>query len=179
MTQHCEKYFLWHYCQWMNALCIKIWKQRFCECVCKCINERVVSRVKEWQCPFVVIQSHFDLFGGFCNGQWGRWRGHCPELSIPETQNPVAVLRPSADLNVPWHRRRGHTQEPVLITSCFHDPVVTSWTQYGHAYHLRADVEALWVVRATTGLLFIMKGSEVIRQDKAGMCCVWVQCHRS
>lgn len=163
----------------MTALCVKIWKQRFCECVCKCINECVVSRVKKRQCPFVIIQLHFHLFGRSCSGQWGGWRGHCPELSSPETQCPEAILRSSTDLRFPRYGQRGHTQEPVLITSCIHDPVVTSWTQRGHAYHLSADVEALWVVRATVGLLCIMKGSEVVRQDEEGVCCVWVQCHRS
>lgn len=40
-------------------------------------------------------------------------------------------------------------------------------------------MEALWVVRATSGLFFVMKGSKLVGQDEAGVCCVWVQGHRS
>lgn len=147
--------------------------------MCKCINECFICRVRKRHCPFVVIQLHFNLIWHSCNRQQGGWRGHRPELSIPETQSPEAILRPSGDLCVPRYWHRGHTQEPVLITSCFHDPVVTSWTQRCHAYYLSADVEALWVVRATAGLLWIVEGSEIVGQDEAGMCSVWVQSHWS
>lgn len=179
MAQHRDQHLLWHYCQWMTALCVKIRKQRLGERVHEGINECVVGEVEERQSPFVVIQLHFDLF--WCPGHveyGGRWR-HRPELSLPEAQSPESVLRPCSRLSVPRYRQRGHTQEPVLIASCFHDPLVTSWTQLGHAKHLGADVEALWVVGATPALLCVMKGSQVVWQDEAGVCCVWVKCHRS
>lgn len=145
----------------------------------KCMNECIVHMIKKRDCPFVVIQLHFDLFGCSWKSQRSGWGRHCPELSISETQSPEAIFRSSRALKIPRYRQRGHTQEPILITSRFHDPLVTSWAKCSHGYYFSAHMEALWVVRAIAGLLWVLEGSEVVTQDEAGVCCVWVQSHWS
>lgn len=122
---------------------------------------------------------HFDLFGCPCDRKCGGRRGHCPELPVSETQSPESVLGASGDLRVPRDRRRGRAQEPVLITSCLYNPVMASWAQWGRACHFSAHVEALRIVGATALLIGVAEGSEVVRQDEAGVCCIWVQSHRS
>lgn len=160
LTQHCDQNLLWQDSQWLTTLCIKIWQQCFCECVWEGKYLRIIGMVRKRHCPSVVVQLDFDLFWcpRLCQCQRCGWRGHGPELSVSKAQSPEAVFGPSGDFNIPWHRRRGHTQEPVLITSCFHDPMVTSWTEGKHGHHFGTHVEALWVVGAAAGLPWVVQG---------------------
>lgn len=146
--------------------------------MCERVYEGVIRSIIKRHFPPIVVQLNFDLLGICRQGQWDRGRGHGKKFPISETQCPKSILRTGRDLEIPGYSQSGHSQKPVLVGFCLHDPMVTSCSQRGHAHHLGAHVEALRVVRATESLAGVVEGSEVVGQDEARVGSVWVQRHR-
>ena len=156
----------------------KEWKHSLSEGVFKSVERSVVSGVREWHLPPVPVQLHSDPLEFPLHSEGCRWGGQGCVFPMVQPLYPTLLLLGSDPHPFPSDGLFNHTHHPVL-TPHFYIPAVSPWAESLRAQHTTPPIKSLWIIRNLLSLITVSHSGQILRQWEFGMCCVWVQSHRS
>lgn len=142
------------------------------------VQRRPLPRVVEGHLAPVHVQNHSDHLRTPAHGERLPRRRAGLVLAVAEADAPESFGRRQHVLALPVDGLAGHAHHPVGVVVDLHLPAVAAGAVALHRQHLGADVEALGVVGHFEDLAAVLHLAQVLGEQEAAGCSVWVQDHR-